>query len=299
MINGIINVYKEAGFTSHDVVAKLRRILQQKKIGHTGTLDPDAVGVLPVCLGKGTKVSDILTDTDKEYEAEIKLGITTDTQDISGKVLTISAVNVSTEQIVESINSFVGEIDQIPPMYSALKVNGKKLYELARAGIEIERKSRRITISELQILNIKDDIITIRVACSKGTYIRTLCYDIGEKLGCGATMLSLKRTKVSTFYIQDSITLAEIEEKVKADEINQYIVKIDDIFPDYDKISICEAGEKFLFNGNKLMYEHLLEEYRNRIFDKVRIYDTEDNFVAIYQFDKDKEEFTPIKMFKE
>ena len=191
-MNGIINVYKEKGFTSHDVVAKLRGILHMKKIGHTGTLDPDAVGVLPVCLGKGTGLCSMITDWTKTYEAVMLLGTVTDTQDTSGTVLKTREVNVTKRQILEVCSSFEGEYDQIPPMYSALKVNGKKLYELARAGVEVERKPRRIKINSLRVndINLEDDIktVTITVDCSKGTYIRTLCQDIGEKLGCGAIL---------------------------------------------------------------------------------------------------------------
>ena len=186
MIHGIINVYKEKGFTSHDVVAKLRGIVGQKKIGHTGTLDPDATGVLPVCLGKATKLCDLLTDKNKTYEAVLLLGKTTDTQDITGEVLEEKSTEALTEEKVrEAIEGFIGDYEQIPPMYSALKVNGKKLYELAREGKVIERKARPVKILDIQILEIDLPKVRMEVSCSKGTYIRTLCHDIGEKLGCG------------------------------------------------------------------------------------------------------------------
>mgnify|MGYP000749567382 CR=1 FL=1 len=210
-MNGIINVYKEKGFTSHDVVAKLRGILHMKKIGHTGTLDPDAVGVLPVCLGKGTGLCSMITDWTKTYEAVMLLGTVTDTQDTSGTVLKTREVNVTKRQILEVCSSFEGEYDQIPPMYSALKVNGKKLYELAREGKVIERKARPVKILDIQILEIDLPKVRMEVSCSKGTYIRTLCHDIGEKLGCGGCMESLIRTRVSTFRIEDAKTLDEIE----------------------------------------------------------------------------------------
>ena len=200
MIHGIINVYKEKGFTSHDVVAKLRGIVGQKKIGHTGTLDPDATGVLPVCLGKATKLCDLLTDKNKTYEAVLLLGKTTDTQDITGEVLEEKSTEALTEEKVrEAIEGFIGDYEQIPPMYSALKVNGKKLYELAREGKVIERKARPVKILDIQILEIDFPKVRMEVSCSKGTYIRTLCHDIGEKLGCGGCMESLIRTRVSTF----------------------------------------------------------------------------------------------------
>ena len=203
MIHGIINVYKEKGFTSHDVVAKLRGIVGQKKIGHTGTLDPDATGVLPVCLGKATKLCDLLTDKNKTYEAVLLLGKTTDTQDITGEVLEEKSTEALTEEKVrEAIEGFIGDYEQIPPMYSALKVNGKKLYELAREGKVIERKARPVKILDIQILEIDLPKVRMEVSCSKGTYIRTLCHDIGEKLGCGGCMESLIRTRVSTFRIE-------------------------------------------------------------------------------------------------
>ena len=188
MKSGIINVYKEAGYTSFDVVAKLRGILHIKKIGHTGTLDPDAVGVLPICIGKATKVCDMLTNTDKTYVATLLMGVSTDTYDISGTILDEKEVNVTPEMVEKTIKSFIGEQDQIPPMYSAIKVNGKKLYELAREGKVIERKARRINIYNIEIIDINLPRVKMRIDCSKGTYIRSLCNDIGEKLGCHGCM---------------------------------------------------------------------------------------------------------------
>ena len=232
MYNGIINIYKEAGFTSHDVVAKLRGILKQKKIGHTGTLDPEAVGVLPVCLGKGTKVCDLLTDKDKVYETVMCLGVVTDTQDMTGEVLSRSDVNVSREMLEEVLETFRGEYDQIPPMYSALKVQGKKLYELAREGKVVERKPRRVQILGLELLDMDSDGIHVhmRVHCSKGTYIRTLCHDIGEKLGCGAAMEKLVRTQVGVFEIQDALTLSQVEAYVQDQKVEEVIRSIDSMF---------------------------------------------------------------------
>ena len=182
---GIIVIHKEKGFTSHDVVAKLRGICRQKKIGHTGTLDPQATGVLPVCLGSATRACEMLTDRTKEYVAELLLGQITDTQDTTGIVLEEREVAVDEAQVREVIGSFVGGYDQIPPMYSALKKTGKKLYELAREGIVVERETRRITIHKIEIEKVELPYVTMLVDCSKGTYIRTLCHDIGQKLGCG------------------------------------------------------------------------------------------------------------------
>ena len=228
MIHGVINVYKEQGFTSHDVVAKLRGIVGQKKIGHTGTLDPDAVGVLPVCLGRATKLCDMLTDKDKVYEAVMLLGVETDTQDTTGQILKSSETDELTEeQVRAAVLDFVGDYNQVPPMYSALKINGKKLYELAREGKTVERAARRVQIFDIEILSIALPRVTMKVHCSKGTYIRTLCHDIGQKLGCGACMEKLTRTKVSRFEIKDSLTLAQIEVLKKEDRLSEILVPID------------------------------------------------------------------------
>ena len=232
MVNGILNVYKEKGYTSHDVVAKLRGIVGQKKIGHTGTLDPDAEGVLPVCLGRATKVCDMLTEKDKTYEAVLLLGKETDTQDISGTVLRVGETEgLTQEQVKDCVMSFVGEYDQIPPMYSALKVNGKKLYELAREGKMIERKSRKVEIKEIRILEMALPRVRMEVSCSKGTYIRTLCHDIGEKLGCFGCMESLLRTKVSRFEIESSLKLSEIQKKREEGKLSEIMQCFSNILP--------------------------------------------------------------------
>jgi len=300
MINGVINVYKEKGFTSHDVVAKLRNIIHQKKIGHTGTLDPDATGVLPICLGRGTKLCDVLTDKDKVYEAVMLLGTTTDTQDITGKVLTKNPVNVDECQAVEAIESFLGEYNQIPPMYSALKVNGKKLYELARAGIEVERQPRIVTIKSINVneINFSEDekTITFTIECTKGTYIRTLCQDIGEKLGCGACMKSLKRTRVSRFELNESLTLAQIADLVEKEKFMDYVIAVDDMFPNYKKLVMCADYNKLLYNGNTLLVEYAKPmDYEMFDLEMFRIYDEASAFVGIYRLEDNI--FKPVKMF--
>ena len=289
-MDGIINVYKEPGFTSHDVVAKLRGILHMKKIGHTGTLDPDAQGVLPVCLGKATKLCGMITDWGKTYEAVMLLGKTTDTQDISGSVLSVSEVNADERKIIDVIISFVGGYEQVPPMYSALKHNGKELYELARQGIEVERKSRHVDIGFIKIneMNLSDDekTVTFTVACSKGTYIRTLIDDIGKKLGCGACMLSLKRTRVGQFEIDDSLTLNQISALLLKGELGEYIIAADEVF-DYPKLSVDSEYNKLLYNGNKLPVDAVREIERTltqQAEQKYRIYDENGIFIGIYEY---------------
>ena len=253
MIHGIINVYKEKGFTSHDVVAKLRGIVGQKKIGHTGTLDPDATGVLPVCLGKATKLCDLLTDKDKTYEAVMLLGMTTDTQDVTGRILEErSTETLTADKVREVIRSFIGDYDQIPPMYSAKKVNGKKLYELARQGIVIERKPCPVTLSSIIIKKIDLPYVTFEVTCSKGTYIRSLCRDIGEKAGCGGCMAGLVRTRVSSFKIEDGFTLSEVEAMRDADTLLEHIVPVDEVFLHLPAFFVKKEGEKLLYNGNPI-----------------------------------------------
>ena len=296
-MDGIINVYKEKGFTSHDVVAKLRGILHIKKIGHTGTLDPDAVGVLPVCIGKGTKLCDMITDTDKTYEAVMLLGISTDTQDISGNVLSKKDVAVDEKTLIETIDSFVGEYKQIPPMYSAIKVNGRKLYQLAREGIEIERRPRDVYIRSIHIndMNLQDDelSVTMTVSCSKGTYIRTLCHDIGEKLGCGACMKSLSRTRVGRFYIDDSFTINQIAALNLKGELSSIVTPVDSMF-DYPRIQINKEYDKLLYNGNLLPLS-AGKALDVGLADKVRIYNESGEFIGIYSMDDSG--YKPVKIF--
>ena len=296
MIHGIINVYKEKGFTSHDVVAKLRGIVGQKKIGHTGTLDPDATGVLPVCLGKATKLCDLLTDKNKTYEAVLLLGKTTDKQDITGEVLEEKSTEALTEEKVrEAIEGFIGDYEQIPPMYSALKVNGKKLYELAREGKVIERKARPVKILDIQILEIDLPKVRMEVSCSKGTYIRTLCHDIGEKLGCGGCMESLIRTRVSTFRIEDAKTLDEIETLKQEGKLAELLVPIDAMFPFYPKITVKDDWKAFAKNGNPLDLKMLKEACGQDEETQVRLYDESGKFIAIYQWKEKK--YHIVKMF--
>ena len=299
MYNGIINVYKEAGFTSHDVVAKLRGILKQKKIGHTGTLEPDAVGVLPVCLGSGTKLCDMLADKSKEYRAVMRLGLSTDTQDISGKVLQEREVKAGPEEVREAVLSFTGAYEQIPPMYSAIKVDGKKLYELARAGKEIERAARTVQIHHIEIEELRLPQITMLVGCSKGTYIRTLCHDIGEKLGCGGIMTSLIRTRAGAFYIEDSMTLGEIEHDVREGRLEEKIIPVEEMFPDYVKVTVEEVHRKLIDNGNAF-YRHMwVEKSDFSSGQRVKVYNTQGRFYGIYEFQVKENRFKPVKIFME
>ena len=283
MINGIINVYKEAGYTSFDVVAKLRGIAGQRKIGHTGTLDPDATGVLPVALGNATKLVDMMTDKKKEYVATFVLGKTTDTQDISGQVLSEREVCCDEKEVREAITSFTGDIEQVPPMYSALKVDGKRLYELAREGKTVERKARPVTIQEIEILDVKIPDVKIRVVCSKGTYIRTLCYDIGEKLGCGATMTSLVRTASGQFSIDKAYKLSELQALKDEGRLDSVVLAVDVLFSRYAAVRLSGEMLRLAKNGNMLRAKDIKGcVTEDGDMEKIRAYDDEGEFFALY-----------------
>ncbi|MCR4739882.1 MAG: tRNA pseudouridine(55) synthase TruB [Lachnospiraceae bacterium] len=310
MINGILLINKEKGYTSHDVVARLRGILHIKKIGHTGTLDPNATGLLPVCIGSATKLCDMLTDRSKEYRAVIKLGECTDTQDIYGKVINNTGLEcvmgLNTEYITNVIKSFEGDIMQIPPMYSAIKVGGKKLYELAREGKEIERAERPVHIESIDIEEIDLPYVRMIVKCSKGTYIRTLCNDIGNKLSVYGTMASLQRTRVGSFGIEDAIGLDEAETLYGEGRISEHVIPTDRVFNEFraiDKSCIApgyvNGYDKLVHNGNRINIRGLTVIPSPG--EKFRIYDTEGDFIGIYEVhdeagDPDKS-LIPCKMF--
>ena len=298
-MNGIIVINKEPDFTSADVVAKMRGICRQKKIGHTGTLDPAATGVLPVCLGSGTKLCDLLTDKEKEYVAELLLGVETDTQDTTGRVLAEHAVEVTEDEVREACMSFVGEYDQVPPMYSALKVNGKRLYELAREGREVERKARPVTIYELEILKLDMPVVKMRIVCSKGTYIRTLCADIGEKLGCGGTMQSLRRTRVGMFTIEQALTLGQLQELRDADRLKEALYSVESCFQSCPSLHIGAEHIKLLENGNAIYPEHTDEKHVHDAGEWVRFHRPDGSFAGIYTYDTAKKRYQPVKMFLE
>ena len=246
-MNGIVIVDKPQGWTSQDVAARLRRVFNTRRIGHGGTLDPMATGVLPVFVGRGTRAVEFFEHAEKVYETVLKPGITTDTEDITGAVLTQVEVKLTGEMVEAVLPRFRGEILQIPPMYSALKVNGQKLYDLARKGIEVERKPRPITIHELTFLGFCDEGIRLRVHCSKGTYIRTLCKDIGAALGCGGTMESLRRVTAGEYKIENAVTM---ENLVNAEDPGAFLLPIDSLFASYPAVTLTEKQTLRCRNGN-------------------------------------------------
>ena len=293
-MDGILVIRKEKGYTSHDVVAKLRGILHMKKIGHTGTLDPAAEGVLPVALGRGTRLVELLTEKEKTYEAVLRLGVSTDTQDMTGTVLSEMPVTVTEEEVREAVESFVGEQMQVPPMYSALKVNGKKLYELAREGKTIERKPRPVVFYEIRIMDISLPLVRISVTCSKGTYIRTLCNDIGEKLGCGGAMEELLRTRSGNFTLEESLMLSQVEEAVSDGTIMEKIVPVEEVLSMCPALTATAEGDRLLHNGNPLPETMIQGGNRE---EKVRMYKSSGDFTGIYGWDEKKEKYVPVRMF--
>lgn len=301
MINGVINVYKEPGFTSHDVVAKLRGILKQKKIGHMGTLDPNAVGVLPVCLGKATKLCDILSEKDKTYNATLLLGLDTDTQDTSGEVIskadTDSIMELSEDKVFETIKSYIGDYDQIPPMFSAIKIGGEKLYNLARRGEVIERPARHCRIIGITVTKMELPRVDLHVTCSKGTYIRTLCHDIGKDLGVGGCMEKLVRTKVERFSVEDSITLKQIEEFRDNNTLEDYITPVDEMLGNYSKCMVSKGAEKLVYNGNIFTSGNTFLKMNHEDGQIVRVYTSEGEFIGLYKFNSEKQIYKPVKMF--
>ncbi len=273
MINGILNILKPPGMTSFDVIAVIRKIADTKKVGHTGTLDPQAVGVLPVFTGKATKIIEYVENEDKAYRAEMTLGVETDTQDAWGNIVSKQKSDLGSARIEGAVKSFCGNILQVPPMYSAVKIKGKKLYELARKGINIDREPRNVVIKHINVIRVKANRVIFDLECSKGTYIRTLCHDIGKTLGCGAHMSFLIRKRAGSFKISESITLERL-----ANGINGCIMDMDSILSHMDKVVVHKSDEKRFVNGSVI-------EARNTSMSKnghlVRVYNGKGNFLAV------------------
>ncbi|AXH52892.1 tRNA pseudouridine(55) synthase TruB [Clostridium perfringens] len=293
-MNGVINIYKNTGMTSFDVVAMVRRVAKMKKVGHTGTLDPAASGVLPVCLGKATKIIDYIMENKKVYRVNLKLGMVTDTYDLEGEVLREKdASHITKDEILNCINSFLGTIDQVPPMYSALKQNGVRLYELARQGIEVHREARKVTIYSIENIKIEsNDNIQMDVCCSKGTYIRSLCYDIGEKLNVGATMTALERIQNGPFTKEEAINIEDLTEKL----LEKHIISIEKALDSFEKITVNEKFGKLLRNGVKVFDNRMYSEEVE--FNKLyRVY--EDNGVFLGLGKRDEKGFKLEKLLIE
>ena len=281
-MNGVINIFKNKGMSSFDVVRKVRKVANEKKVGHTGTLDPEACGVLPVCLGKGTKIIDYKMKAEKSYTVKFKLGIKTTTYDLEGEVIEEKDwSHVKEDEVLKVIDTFKGDIMQIPPMYSALKKDGVRLYDLARQGIEVEREARKITIYDIKDIEISLPYISMNVTCSKGTYIRSLCFDIGEKLETGATMVDLKRTQTSVFKEEDSVNVEDLNEE----NIASHIISIEDALSVYDKIFINKGYTKLFVNGLKVGDKRSLKS-KPSLGVLYRVYDENDLFIGLGKLDE-------------
>ena len=293
MLNGVINVYKEKGYTSHDVVAIVRKTLNIKKVGHTGTLDPDAEGVLPVCIGQATKLADYIMAERKSYTAEITFGAETTTQDASGDIIKEYEYTFDENRLREVIDTFKGEQTQVPPMYSAIKINGKKLYEIAREGREIERKARKITVYDIRIAEINPpNKAIIEIDCSKGTYIRSLCSDIGNKLGWGAFMSSLTRTASGKFKLNEAVKLDELKDAAERGETEKFIIPPDDVLGGYKRVTVSEKADKYLYNGGKIYGGYLKYDKKPSDNETVLGYDATGRLVGIYLYKFDEEKKT-------
>ncbi len=275
-MNGIILIDKPQDWTSHDVVGKLRRLLREKRIGHSGTLDPMATGLLVVFVGRATRAVEFAESDEKQYIAGLRLGVDTDTQDITGTVLCEKEQNVSEAELRAVLPRFMGEIDQIPPMYSALKVNGQKLYDIARKGGEVERKPRRITIHNLEIgdnSHLEEGDFCLDVTCSKGTYIRTLCRDIGEALGCGGTMSSLRRVRAGGFHLKDAVTLEHVAEMAEQGRAEELLLPVDSLFSAFAPMTLTEKQTKRTMVGGQFSVSEPDGTYR--------FYDPNGGFLAL------------------
>jgi tRNA pseudouridine55 synthase len=293
-LDGIFNINKPAGRTSFGVVAAIKRLTHERRAGHAGTLDPDATGVLPICLGQGTRIVEFLMDTRKTYRAEVELGKATDTYDGSGKVTyqgDTSGIDIS--KVEQALARFRGNIEQIPPMYSAIKHRGQPLYRLARAGIAIQRKSRKVTIYRLDLISWQMPLVTLEIECSKGTYIRSLAHDLGEALGCGAYLKNLTRTRYGIFDIEHAVSLTQLEEACKKGDWQQYLYPIDSVLENIKTIEVDEGGEAAIKTGSFLKNvpsDNDEEKYR-------RAYSKDGRFLAILTHDKDIGAWRPKKVF--
>ncbi|WP_028550470.1 tRNA pseudouridine(55) synthase TruB [Paenibacillus sp. UNC451MF] len=302
-LEGILPIWKPVGFTSHDVVAKARRILRIKRIGHTGTLDPQVTGVLPLCIGRATRLVEYIQELPKEYEATLKIGLATDTEDASGQVIEqVDQVHLTEEQVRKTLHSFVGEIEQVPPMYSAVKVDGKRLYELARQGVEVERKSRKVTIYSIEILETNLEMnhpeIRFRVRCSKGTYIRTLCVDVGKALGYPAVMSQLVRTSTGSIGQEQCLTLEQLELLQQQGGLSDKLIPAETALAHMPTVRLSEGQTRKALLGQKLT---LTPSEQTALMDAAElnyaVYSESSRFVGIFQWDRDKRELQPVKVF--
>lgn len=299
-LEGVLAVWKPEGWTSHDVVAKVRGIIRERRIGHTGTLDPMVTGVLPLCVGRATRIVEYLQELPKQYEAVLRFGIATDTEDASGTVISRKdASSLKEEHVSAAIMSFLGEIEQIPPMYSAVKVDGKRLYELAREGKTIERKARRVTIHDIEIvemnMGVMEPTVRFRVTCSKGTYIRTLCVDIGQALDYPATMESLIRTKSAHFGADQCYTMEQIREAAEQEQVQQLLMPVDTAMAYLPAITVMDAMAHYAVQGKGIPFRACsYQPLTNQLY---RLYDEQGTFYGLFQVSDSGTALRPVKVF--
>lgn len=296
-MDGIVVINKPGNYTSFDVVAIIRKLLKTKKVGHAGTLDPMATGVLPILAGNATKIQNLLQGSSKEYRAKFRLGLITDTEDISGKILKKNPVNVNVETLKKVISAFVGEIKQVPPMYSAIKKDGVRLYSLARQGIDVSREKRVVTIDDIKLENYNEEMqeATMLVRCSKGTYIRTLCADIGAQLGCGAAMSELERTRVGNFTLEKSITLDKAKELASENNLDKLLLSIDSVLSKYNPIKVTDAQTVRFLNGGGLALDRIsIKDAQDS--QKLRVYGTDGKFLGLGIVNVTKKEMSVYKL---
>lgn len=296
-MDGIMVINKPENYTSFDVVAVMRKLLKTKKVGHAGTLDPMATGVLPILAGNATKIQNLLQGSSKEYRAKFRLGLITDTEDISGKILKKNPVNVNAEALKKVISAFVGEIKQVPPMYSAIKKDGVRLYSLARQGIKVNREKRVVTIDDIKLENYNEEMqeATMLVRCSKGTYIRTLCADIGAQLGCGAAMSELERTRVGNFTLEKSITLDKAKELASENNLDKLLLSIDSVLSKYNPIKVTDAQTVRFLNGGGLALDRIsIKDAQDS--QKLRVYGTDGKFLGLGIVNVTKKEMSVYKL---
>ena len=292
-MNGILNIDKPRGMTSYRVVALVKRLSGERRVGHAGTLDPLATGVLPVCLGQATRVVEFLVAARKTYRAEIELGVTTDTYDAGGSIIRQeNSAGIHREQVEKALSSFRGVIRQTPPMYSAIKHQGKRLYELARAGITVERKSRPVTIHSLDIVDFQPPLVTVEVECGKGTYIRSLAHDLGQILGCGASLKSLIRQRYGPFDIDDAVSVPQLEDAFRQSHWEHLVHPMDSVLSAWPAVVVDEATERLIKNGSPVTLQ--LESTKEA---RCRAYTASGHFLGVLRPDPEKGQWHPEKVF--
>lgn len=297
-VDGILDINKPAGKTSFDIVAKIKQLSGERRVGHAGTLDPMATGVLPVCLGRGTRVIQFLAGATKTYRAQIELGVATDTYDASGKITYRGDPSgISREQVASAVTSFCGSIRQIPPMYSAVKHQGKRLYQLARAGIEVERRSRPIKIYHLELVEWHPPVITIEVECSSGTYIRSLAHDLGQVLGCGANLKGLIRLKYGLFDIREAISMPQLEEAFRCGYWRRFVYPIDVMLLNWTAMVVSEDTRLILKNGCPLVLKSDDSSLQPSFENRCRVYTPDGYFLGVLYFNSEKRQWQPEKIF--